>query len=255
MKKVWKIVISAILLIGLAGAGTAYYFLKVKTYDVADEELEEVTESEYEIILPGDSGADDQSSNDSGGQGSDAAEGDESKATDSQDSTGSKDVRVASYSADEGSEISTGTGESSGSKASSESSAAGQSGSVTTTPESNEVTIGSIKDKYRPSFENLQSQADAKINALVSRAASEYVEKKQSGEKISVAYFYQKYSGAGSELESKTDAAFQTIYSALQNDLKQNGFSPSHAEEFQKEYETAKEARESALISKAKEAL
>jgi molybdopterin converting factor small subunit len=118
-----------------------------------------------------------------------------------------------------------------------------------------EITVKDIKDLYRPSFENLQAQANEKINGMINVAIEEYSTKKSNGESISYTYFLRKYSAAGNDLERNTDNAFQIIYSALEKDLKKHGFSPSHANEFKEEYENAKKARESALIEKAKSAL
>jgi hypothetical protein len=117
------------------------------------------------------------------------------------------------------------------------------------------ITAEMIKSAYRPSFANLESQANANIDALVSAAYSEYNAKKQSGESVSYSYFYRKYTSAGKALEENTDASFNYLYGALVNDLESRGFSSSEASEFKTQYENAKSARESALIDKAKSAL
>lgn len=93
------------------------------------------------------------------------------------------------------------------------------------------------------------------MNSLIAQAYKEYSNEQLKGDSISYMYFYQKYTTASSDLESNTNAAFNKIYKALQEDLKKNGFSPSHAESFKEEYEAAKKAREDALLSKVKEAL
>jgi hypothetical protein len=117
------------------------------------------------------------------------------------------------------------------------------------------LTAEMIKSAYRPSFANLEAQANANIDALVSAAYSEYNAKKQSGESVSYSYFYRKYTSAGKALEANTDATFNYLYGALVNDLETRGFSSSEASEFKTQYENAKSARESALIDKAKSAL
>lgn len=125
-----------------------------------------------------------------------------------------------------------------------------------TKEESKPVTTAEmIKSAYRPSFANLEAQANANIDALVSAAYSEYNAKKQSGESVSYSYFYRKYTSAGKALEANTDATFNYLYGALVNDLEARGFSSSEASEFKTQYENAKSARESALIDKARSAL
>jgi hypothetical protein len=117
------------------------------------------------------------------------------------------------------------------------------------------ITAEMIKSAYRPSFANLEAQANANIDALVNAAYSEYNAKKQNGESVSYSYFYRKYTSAGKALEANTDATFNYLYGALVNDLQERGFSSSEASEFKTQYENAKSARESALIDKAKSAL
>ncbi|NUJ69838.1 hypothetical protein HUS64_21345, partial [Pseudoalteromonas sp. 2102] len=107
------------------------------------------------------------------------------------------------------------------------------------------------KEKYRPSFELLQQQANAKIDALVDHAIGEYKERKANGQSVSFNYFFSKYNTAAQELEAKTDAAFNVIYNALENELKKNGFSPNHAKEFRETYEQQKSAQRNALLKKA----
>ncbi|MFE8696440.1 hypothetical protein ACFYKT_08830 [Cytobacillus sp. FJAT-53684] len=236
MKKKWKIVLSIFVLLLLITGGTIYYFFEMKEYEVADAEVEQIVETEYDIVLPGDQPTDINTEDST-------VSGDNNQSTSNNGSSEDKSANPTNGSeetpAGEGNNANPSTNGESGNNGSSE----------------EIVTVASIKDKYRPSFENLQNQADAKINNLVSAAYSEYKSKKAQGESISFSYFYQKYKGAGASLESKTDSAFQIIYSALQDELKKQGFSPSHAKQFQEEYESAKAERESALLNKAKEAL
>lgn len=237
MKKAWKYILISLLVLILGAGGTIYYFLNVKTYEVADEEIEEITESEYQIELP-------------------------KLDTPSTTTNGSGTTEEAANSGD-GSEEGTGTTnegsqtntESSNSTETTTNNSSTSNNNTTTKPTTSEITVATIKDTYRPVFESLESQANAKIDSLVSRAFSEYSAKKDNGESISFAYFYQKYTSAGRALESKTDESFNYIYSSLQNDLKKHGYSPNHAQEFKEQYENAKSARESALLNKAKEAL
>lgn len=237
MKKAWKYILSILIVIIIATAGTLYYFMNIKTYDIADDKIEEITESEYHIELPEDNGTVPVNNN-----------GNEGTSNDSSDST------TTDSNEDETASTTTGQNNDGSTTDSNEESNNDQSNSTSKEPLPG-ITVASIKDKYRPAFESLESQANEKINALVSRAFSEYQGKKNNGESISFGYFYKKYSSAGKALEGNTDEVFTYIYSALQADLKKNGFSPTHAKDFKEQYESAKNAREAALLNKAKEAL
>jgi ABC-type cobalt transport system substrate-binding protein len=256
MKKVWKYILSFLLVIILATVGTIYYFLNVKTYDIADEEIKEIVESDFEIVLPGAENSlpsnNDENSNSNNNNG--ATKSNETE-TDSENSSA---VGVTSNSIDDN--------KSSESTGNSQTDTNESDKNTTTKPNSNnqpnknttptkEVTVKQIKDLYRPVFKSLQSQANGKIDSLVSRAIGEYRTQQSNGESISYSYFYQKYSSAGKELEAKTDDAFNYIYNALENELKNNGYSTSHAKDFRNQYEVSKKERESLLLAKAREAL
>lgn len=203
-----KIIITILFLLIAGVGGTAYYFLKVKTYDLSqDTVLEGIAEEEYEIVIP----PDEDSANDD-------------------------------------SEVS---GEENPSSAETETIGQAQPENSQPSKSKSKVTVKTIKEKYRPTFESLESQANGKINALVGHAVSEYKQKKANGEKISIDYFLTKYKTAGEALEAKTDQAFNQAYRALQKDLKSNGFSPDEAADVRNAYEAAKKERRNALLSTA----
>jgi hypothetical protein len=282
MKKTLKMAIFTVLILLVGGAGVLYYYLNVKEYDVADVKVEEITKKDYQIDLPDLNGAvtgEDGSSEDSTdghattteadkdatGAG-ESAEGDKEETKVSgttEDAEPKGDDTVVSFndsSMDTASKKTSNTSDRSKSSADTPSSNTGsdmnEDGNSDRNSNNNPViTAETIKAAYRPAFESLQSQANAKVDALVNTAYSEYQSKKQSGESVSITYFFQKYTSAGKELESNTDETFNYIYGALVNDLEDRGFSSSEANEFKKQYENAKSARESALISKAKSAL
>jgi ABC-type cobalt transport system substrate-binding protein len=253
MKKVWKYILSILLVIILATAGTIYYFLNVKTYDTADEEIEEIIESDYEIDLPiidhtPDATIEDKA-NDTGTNNNE----DESS-TDTDNSNNNNDQTTGTDKTTTGSKnpVSNNTGTN---PSKNTSSGTKQPAKNTSPEEKIEITVANIKDLYRPVFQSLESQANGKIDSLLSRAVGEYHAKKAEGATISYSYFYQKYTSAGRDLEAKTDVAFNTIFKALEKDLKKHGYSQSHANDFKEQYAATKKARESALIAKAKEAL
>jgi len=129
----------------------------------------------------------------------------------------------------------------------------GGNGGSTSTPPSNEerVTVASIKEKYEPVMSSLQGQASSRVDALVGRAYSEYQAKQANGESVNYAYFYNKYSSAAAELESRTDKVFYQVVGVIQKELKANNLAESHAQSFITQYEKEKEARRSALLDKA----
>lgn len=243
MKKAWFIIISIFLIILVGGGGTAYYLTKVKTYDIEDAEVEDLTENDYEIILPGQG---DFFKEQTDTQLEDpyltAAKDKENKTIDSSLQGLENDPnRVNPKKEDSNTRV--------------DDSVDTEKGHPENESVPADMTAEAITQKYTPSFEHLQSQATSKIDALVTHAYQEYQEKKKNGDSISIPYFYNKYSSASKELEKNTDQAFTMILDALQEDLKMNGFSASHADKLKEEYEAQKKAREEALLKKIKEAL
>jgi ABC-type cobalt transport system substrate-binding protein len=234
-----KTILYSILAMGLIAAsvgGYVYYIINVKTYDTADKKVTEITEEEFKIDLP-----------------SDSATTDEPVPPSENTSTDSDDSSPDSSSNQEPSASST--------ENKPESATASTQPTSTTNPNNHsqpkpkKVTVQQIKNNYRPVFQSLQTQANGRLSALVGHAESEYSTKKANGEKIRIGYFVSKYKSAGENLEAKTDQAFNTIYSALKNDLKKNGFDTKHAAEFKTQYDNEKEARRDSLYSQVKERL
>lgn len=243
MKK-WKIALIIVLFLILAGAGTVYYVFEVKEYDVADEELSEITTSDYTIKLPDEEEIVEPESE------SESDTEDEKGVSESEDK---KEDESDSANEDQGEEESNKTDITSDKK---------KSENTSNEPAVDEnqkeiavVTVASIKKKYTPTFQDLESQANSKIDSLINKAISEYQAKKATGEEVSFGYFYSKYNGAGKSLEQKTDEAFYIAYNALQNELKKHGFSATHANEFKEAYDSEKSKRRTALLKKAMEKL
>jgi hypothetical protein len=235
MKK-WKIALIIVLLLVVGGAGTAYYFFELKEYETEDLAIKEITETEYTITLPTDDEdeeeveVDDENSTETTGTDTNS---DTNSQT--QSSNGTSDKGTTNQPSTETSKTTPNPTESK--------------------PKKKDITVASIKTKYEPTFVDLESQANSKIDSLIGRAFTEFQEKKANGESVSFGYFYQKYNSAAKELEKRTDAAFEIVYDALEGELKKHGFSPSHAKEFKEAYDTAKSERRSALLKKAMEQL
>jgi hypothetical protein len=112
-------------------------------------------------------------------------------------------------------------------------------------------TAASIMAKYQPAFEDLESQANGKLDSLLSYAFDEYQTKKAKGEDISYFYFYSKYSHAARTLEANTDASFDVIYNALVKELVRSGYSADEAKPLKDHYLSLKKQRSSAILGKA----
>jgi ABC-type cobalt transport system substrate-binding protein len=254
MKKVWKYILSILLVVILASAGTIYYFLNIKTYDIADEEVKEIIESEYDIILPGEPGFPEVVNNNN----NDSTNSGESSTDSGSNVTNDDNSEAGGSTSDNKSDATSTTGKTNTGKVVPNKNSTNNSSKPnkdTNGSTEQEETVMTIKNKYRPVFQSLESQANSKIDALLSKAFGEYQSKKNNGEAISYSYFYQKYTSAGRALENNTDGAFNYIYKALENELKAHGYSTTHAKAFKEQYEETKKARESALLNKAKEAL
>lgn len=230
MKKKLKIFLLILLIILLATAGTLLYFFKFKEYDVADEEVAQIIEDPYTIELP------------DGTTITIDANGD---VVDS-DETATAPVTEGTSSEGTSTDGSKGEGTSSGNKA--PSSTTGDSNTTETTEKS---TVGSIKQKYVPTLENLQSQADSKLNTLVGHAMKEYNDKKANGESISYGYFYNKYVAAANGLEARTDAVFAGVIKAVEKDLVASGYDKSYSKSLVDDYNAKKKARKDSLLNKA----
>ncbi|MFS0862274.1 hypothetical protein [Fredinandcohnia sp. 179-A 10B2 NHS] len=236
MKK-WILIGLAVVLLGTAGV--IYYLLEIKEYDTADENVEEMVTSEYELILPSDETAiasEEESATAPETEGTEEAVPEDSS-DDSSDTKSKEAVTQTSSTA---------------TKKSTQSQESKQNTNSSETVKEKTITSKSITDKYKPSFLALEDQANSKINSLVSYAAEEYTTKKKNGESISYLYFYAKYSRAGTALELKTDEAFTYLYKTLIDELVENGFEAKEAKPFKEAYESAKESRRNALLDKAK---
>lgn len=278
MKKFIKIALLVVLFLALVGGGALYYFTKVKTYDVADEKVDEIIDSPYSIAYPEGTPIPEGAQKDEEGQVIVDKDGNfllEGGAVMSPEDWFASPEYTAAVSTEKGStsnggsnsstpaastggtDPSTGasggapdkaTGGSPSPDAGSDSGSAGETGGTNEPPAG--MTVEAIKARYDSSFQSLEGQVNSQLGSLISQAKGEYVEKKASGETVNPAYFYQKYSGAASSVESKTDAAFNSLYTGLTSELKAHGFSESHANQYKADYEATKESRRSELLGK-----
>ena len=227
MKKKLKIFLLILLIILLATAGTLLYFFKFKEYDVADEEVAQIIEDPYTIEMPDGTTI----TVDANGDVVDSDETASAPVTEGTSSEGTSTDGIGRTSS--GNKVPSST-----------------TGDSNTTETSQKPTVSSIKQKYVPTLENLQSQADSKLNTLVGHAKKEYSDKKANGESISYGYFYNKYVGAANGLEARTDAVFAGVIKAVEKDLVANGYDKSYAQNLVDDYNAKKKARKDSLLNK-----
>lgn len=221
MRTFIKIALAA-LLVMMIGAGAAiYYFVNVKEYDVEDQDVDKITQKQYSLKLPDDTPL--------------------PKGV-KRDKDGSVWIdKNGHYILENGETIDPETWMAENNQPDQK---------KPTETSDTKATVEEIKKRYAPTFSHLEGQAKTQLGALVGKAKNEYTDKAAKGEKINPAYFYQKYTDAADTVEAKTDAAFNTVYKSLQNDLKKNDYSPSHAQSFKTSYEKAKKEQKDQLLKK-----
>ncbi|ARJ39558.1 hypothetical protein SporoP8_12135 [Sporosarcina ureae] len=272
MNKKLKIFLLSALAVIVIGSSYIIYLFQFKEYEVADEEVDEIIENPYDIILPngtklvldGEEQNDDQNTeqtsdgkSDNGDKNLDGststAAGDKNTSTSTAGSTSTGQVDSAKQPAKENAGSTTGTTTSTGDQPGKKDPAGSQasSGNAGSNQPAKKDSVAAIKQKYEPTVSNLQGQVDGKINSLISRAKNEYSTKKANGESIDYGYFYNKYMSAANSLESQTDAVFNGVVSSLEKDLQANGYDKSYSQSIRDEYAAQKKARRDSIMSKA----
>lgn len=237
MRGKWKYILLVFSLLILGAGGYGVYVFKFKEYDVADPEIDEIIEDPYILTLPDGTqlviGKDGEIIEEIAPK----AEEDEEELADEEnmdaDNEGEDEMTDEEEQSEQGEPASEPSQEQPAPK----------------------PTVAQIKQKYMPTIKDLETQANNNLDSLIGKAFSEYQAKKKNGEKISFGYFYNKYMNAALQLESSTDAVFNSIVTIVEKDLEENGFDKGHAQSLRDEYEAAKEARRSSLLNKAKEFL
>ncbi|MFD1929271.1 hypothetical protein ACFSFY_14610 [Sporosarcina siberiensis] len=246
MKKSLKIFLTISLIIILGAGSYLLYLFKFKDYDVADNEIDKIMEDTYSIELPdgtvitvdGEEPAPDKIEEDT---------------ADSDAATSGTSDNDSSSDTSSNSNTSSGTNSNNNTVSSTTESSPGTPGTGTSgkNDAAKETTVASIKGKYTPAFESLQSQADGKLNSLIGRAKKEFSDNKAQGKKIDFPYFYNKYYGAAEALEGQTDTVFNSVLNAVEKDLAANGYDKSYAQSYADDYNARKKARRDELLKKA----
>lgn len=226
-RKKLKIFILAFTILLLAAVSYIIYELKFKTYDVADDEVSEIVAEPYKIELPDGSviTIDD--------------EGNLKEETDTIISTSSTSIWNNSTTKNETNSETQIVNKQSGANL-----------NLNSPTDEIKPTSKTITNKYVPALKGLESQADSKINALLSRAKGEYLNKKENGESINLGYFYNKYMAAAKELEKNTDSVFYSVIAVVEEDLLANGFRKTEAQSLKDEYELMKKSRRDNILDK-----
>ena len=251
MKKKGKVFLLLLLTLLLATAGTLLYFFKFKEYDVADEEVTQIIEDPYTLEMPDGTTITVDANGDVVDLDENASAPVVTEGT-STEGTSADAGEVKGTSTDGSKVVVTSTDGSKGEgTTSADKTPSSTTGDSNTTETSQKPTVSSIKQKYVTTLENLQSQADNKLNTLVGHAKKEYSDKKADGGSVSYGYFYNKYVGAASGLEARTDAVFAGVIKAVERDLEASGYDKSYAQSLIDDYDAKKKARKDSLLNKA----
>ncbi|MGM8215891.1 hypothetical protein ACLIA0_10005 [Bacillaceae bacterium W0354] len=232
----WKKILLFFVGVILVSVSTIFYFFFIKEYDTADENVDEIVSSDFDIILPND--LVEKEYNQEKLDDTESIKSETSEETDGEETT--QTISNDFFNKDEEEQIN---------KTEQNNSATKQSHNdikEKDTPSSEKILA-----KYEPSFRSLQEQAESRLLKLAQYALDEYKSKKKNGERVSYSYFFQKYKAAANQLESRTDETFYYIYDQMVNELNEYGYSESIAEKVLKEYKSIKKDRESKLISQA----
>ena len=253
MKKKLLILSSVLLALIVASGGYLLYLFQFKEYEVADQQIDEILEDPYDVVLPKGTKL---LVDNTDGKGDklikvhpvleeEKQEGEQSEdeTTSSSDDTGLSSATTSEEAADN----------SSIDRPSSLSTFEDESPNVdsNTQKPTTKVTVAQIKKKYEPVIKNFLGQVDAKHNSVIDRVKDEYSIKKGAGESFSYAYMYRKYMGIADTFEAQSDLLFNGILGSLEKDLTANGYNEAYSKSFRDEYEAGKKERRDEIFSEA----
>lgn len=114
---------------------------------------------------------------------------------------------------------------------------------------SNNDTYVAMLSKYNDRFISLQSQYEEKLNALIKQGYSEYKSGKMSKGKLA-----NKYISQIRTLEKESDASVNALTKEMEQELKDNNFDPSIAQDVKSYYLGLKERKKGEIMAKASRA-
>ncbi|PIC86121.1 hypothetical protein CSV72_09905 [Sporosarcina sp. P20a] len=252
MKKKLFILLSVVIALIIVSGSYLLYIFQFKEYDVADDQIDNILEDPYDVVLP---------------KGTklvmDQTEGKLSKVhpvLEEEDWEGGQSDEGTTSSSDDDTELLSVT--LSGDNA--DHSSIDRPSSISTWQDdevSNDdansqkstvkATVAEIKKKYEPVFTNFHEQVDDKHNSVIDRVKDEYSIKKEAEKSFSYAYMYSKYMGVADTFEAKTDFMFNGIIESLEKDLEANGYSNAYSKSFRDEYEKGKKVRRDEIFNEA----
>lgn len=104
------------------------------------------------------------------------------------------------------------------------------------------TNVDNIKEKYRNKMEQLEAETELQLYSIFESNIE------QLKQKWSFTYFAD-FKNQIEQLEADTDIKFNEIYSKLEKELEENGYSKTKAEELKKEYEQKKEAYTKSILN------
>jgi len=254
MKKKLLILSSVVLALIVVGGGYLLYLFQFKEYEVADDQIQEILEDPYDVVLPkgtklvvvntGDKGErlrkdhpvieekklEVEQSEDGTTSGSDEYTEVLSATTSVESANHTSIYRPTALPIfeEESSHLDS-----------------------TTSKPTARAKVAEIKKKYEPVVMNFHGQVDAKHKSVIDRMKNEYSIKKEAEKSFSYAYMYSKYMGIADTFEAKSDFMFNGIMESLEKDLEANGYNKAYSKSFQEEYEAGKKVRRDQIFSDA----
>lgn len=112
-------------------------------------------------------------------------------------------------------------------------------------PIENKKSYVEIIGKYNLMFEDLRTEFESQLDALIKQGIHEYSKGGMSSSKLA-----NKYLTVGSDLERSSDAKFNKILKEMEKELKANDHSASIAKEIKGYYVSFKDAKKTDLIDR-----
>ncbi|MDD2212553.1 MAG: hypothetical protein PHV56_06280 [Clostridia bacterium] len=116
-------------------------------------------------------------------------------------------------------------------------------------PAGDDSLRGQLELQYISQLQSIASGYEAKLNALVATAASEYKSVKNADPNADLTPLASKYFAAGKALEAECDAQMYPLLEAFENDLGANSFPVDKAVQARETYEASKSARAGTITS------
>ena len=111
------------------------------------------------------------------------------------------------------------------------------------------LTEGQVWQRYAPQLAELQEKYEGELQALVARGYSDY--QRYKSDKKQLLALVPAYIKTGTALEREADAAFNTIVTAMENELRANNLPPDLARDLRRQYRDLKQQKRRQLFDRA----